>query len=72
MKIFNSEVHDTAIVFICLNIIPCCLFSLITGGQIGLKEGLVFVWFAAVLTTMYWFVNYSADHFKNNDNENEN
>jgi hypothetical protein len=71
MKIFNSEIHDTALVFICLNILECSVYSFITGEQIGRKETLVIVWFAVVFTLMYWLTNYATSHFKNKD-ENEN
>lgn len=71
MRIFNSEVHDTALVFICLNIIECSVYSFITGEMIGRKEALVIVWFAVVFTLMYWLAAYANTHFKNNHNENE-
>jgi heme/copper-type cytochrome/quinol oxidase subunit 2 len=71
MKIFNSEVHDTAIVFICLNVLGCLIYSFIVGQEIGRHETLVIVWFAVVFSVMYWLANYSAYHFKNNNNENE-
>lgn len=70
MKIFNSEIHDTALVFICLNILECSVYYFITGEQIGRKETLVIVWFAVVFTLMYWLANYANDHFKKyNENE---
>lgn len=75
MKIFNSEVHDTALVFICLNIFQCSVYAFITGelelpSAIGRKEALVIVWFAVVFTLIYWLANYSSNHFKKYD-ENE-
>ena len=69
MRIFNSEVHDTAIVFICLNILECSVYSFII-GEIGRKEALMIVWFAVVFTLIYWLANYSSNHFKKyNENE---
>ena len=73
MRIFNSEVHDTALVFICLNILECSVYSFITGGEgIGRKEALIIVWFAVVFSFVYWLATYANTHFKNNRNENEN
>jgi len=69
MKIFNSEIHDTAIVFICLNILECSAYSFII-GEIGREGTLVIVWFAVVFTLIYWLANYSSNHFKKHD-ENE-
>jgi len=69
MKIFNSEVHDTALVFICLNIIECSVYSFIA-GDIGRKEALIIVWFAVVFSFIYWLANYASNHFKKYD-ENE-
>lgn len=71
MRIFNSEIHDTALVFICLNILECSLYSFITGEMIGRKEAIVIVWFAVVFSLIYWLANYANTHFKNNHNENE-
>lgn len=71
MKIFNSEAHDTAIVFICLNILGCLIYSFVVRQEIGRHETLVIVWFAGALSLIYWLANYSIYHFKNNDNENE-
>jgi hypothetical protein len=70
MRIFNSEIHDTALVFICLNILECSVYSFIAGG-IGRKEAIVIVWFAVVFSLIYWLANYANEHFKNNHNENE-
>jgi len=74
MKIFNSEVHDTALVFICLNIFLCSVYSFITMElelpAIGRKDVLMIVWFAVVFTLIYWLANYSSNHFKKYD-ENE-
>jgi hypothetical protein len=72
MKIFNSEVHDTAIVFIVSNALECVFCSFILRQEIGRHEAFVIVWFAVVFSMLYWLANYSAIHFKNNDNENEN
>ena len=75
MKIFNSEVHDTALVFICLNIFLCSVYSFITmelelPSAIGRKEALVIVWFAVVFSFVYWLANYASNHFKKyNENE---
>ena len=64
MRIFNSEVHDTALVFICLNILECSIYSFFT-GEIDRKEAMVILWFAVVFTLMYWLANYADTHFKN-------
>jgi energy-coupling factor transporter transmembrane protein EcfT len=76
MRIFNSEIHDTALVFICLNIFQCSVYSFITmelelPSAIGRKEALIIVWFAVVFSLIYWLANYANTHFKNNHNENE-
>jgi hypothetical protein len=39
-------------------------------SAIGRKEALVIVWFAVVFTLIYWLANYSSNHFKKYD-ENE-
>ena len=70
MRIFNSEIHDTALVFICLNILECSLYSFVA-GEIGHKDAIVIVWFAVVFSLIYWLANYANTHFKNNHNENE-
>lgn len=77
MRIFNSEVHDTALVFICLNIFQCSVYSFITmelelPSAIGRKDALIIVWFAVVFSFVYWLATYANTHFKNNRNENEN
>ena len=71
MRIFNSEVHGTALVFICLDILECSVYSFITVEIIGRKEALIIVWFAVVFSFVYWLATYANTHFKNNHNENE-
>ena len=69
MKIFGSEVHDTALVFVACVIVECAVGGMVYGATPDGTFSKLVMYFAAIFTLLYWMAAYSKDHFKD-DNEN--
>jgi len=64
MKIFGSEVHDTALVFIGAVILQCFVGGVVMGSQPSQSFSKLIVFIASIAAFVYWFFTYYPLHFK--------
>ncbi len=68
MKMFGSEIHDTALAFIASVVIQCAIGGAIFGVPDAYFSRLI-VYFALVTTFFYWMITYSPEHFPKDKDE---
>lgn len=68
MKIFRSEIHDTAFVFIGSVVVMCVMATVLTGAGPGKNDSNIMIGIASIVTLIYWSIVYLPEHLNDESN----